>query len=125
MIKNRSALAPLVLATASIGFTAIAQAQVPNLSAFVPADLVTTVTQLGVEQGLPIIGSQLAGNPVAEIVFDNFGQAAPLTDLVLGGDTTKGFSEFYGPLDALLGPVVDLTSGSPGGSLPGLDSLPM
>lgn len=123
MIKNRSALASLALA--SIGFSAMAHAQVPSLSSFVPADLVTTVTQLGVEQGLPILGSQLAGNPVAEIVFDNFGQAAPLTDLVLGGDTTKGFSEFYGPIDALLGPIVDLTGGSAGAPLPGLDSLPM
>lgn len=124
IIKRRIATGAL---TAALTFAASpSHAQGLDISSLVPTDLVTAITQLGVEQGLPIVGSLvLTDNPLASMILSNTGLAKPVTDLVLGGDTIKGLSALYAPLDMLLLPVVSLTGGGSGAtsSLPGLGSL--
>ena len=91
-------------------FSSASQSAPLDLSPLVPADLVTTITAIGVGQLLPIAGGLIDGNPIVEPILGNAGLAEPLTDLILGGDTLKGLANFYGPVDALLTPLVALTS---------------
>src|SRR5690606_30843668 len=126
MIKTHK-LASLALAGSLSLATGSVSAQGLGFSPFVRTDLVTAISNLGVEQGLPAGANLPAGNPLAGVAFENFGLVKPVTDIVLGGDTLKGLSSFYGPLDALLVPVVALTDigGATGGlpALPGLEGF--
>lgn len=82
-----------------------------DLSPLVPVGLVTDLTSVAVGEALPVLAGLLLNNPLSEPLVDNLGMAKPLTDLLLGGDTLKGLTTLYGPLDAVLLPVVDVTAG--------------
>ena len=104
-----------------------------DLSPLVPVGLVTDLTTVAIGEALPLVAGLLLDSPLSQPLIDNLGAAKPLTDLILGGDTLKGLTTLYAPLDAVLLPVVDLTSGltsvltggqagSPAG---GLDAIPL
>lgn len=83
-----------------------AQAQLFDVSPFVPTEVILPIIALGVEDGLPVLGNLLTGTPLSGPLFDNFGAAKPITDLVLGGDTIKELTVLYEPLDMALEPLV-------------------
>lgn len=104
-----------------------------DLSPLVPVGLVTDLTSVAVGEALPVLAGLLLNNPLSEPLVDNLGMAKPLTDLLLGGDTLKGLTTLYGPLDAVLLPVVDvtagltsvLTGGQAGSPSGGIDAIPL
>ncbi|WP_022958282.1 hypothetical protein [Spongiibacter tropicus] len=108
-------------------------APVLDLSPLVPVGLVTDLTSVAVGEALPVLAGLLLNNPLSEPLVNNFGMAKPLTDLLLGGDTLKGLTTLYGPLDAVLLPVVDvtagltsvLTGGQAGSPSGGIDAIPL
>lgn len=104
-----------------------------DMSPLVPVGLVTDLTSVAVGEALPVLAGLLLNNPLSEPLVDNLGMAKPLTDLLLGGDTLKGLTTLYGPLDAVLLPVIDvtagltsvLTGGQAGSPSGGIDAIPL
>lgn len=104
-MMNKSLVAGVAL-SASVFMPMSAKAQLIDVSPLVPTALILPIVSIGVEEGLPVLGNLLTGTPLSEPLLGSFGAAKPVTDLLLGGDTLKGLSDLYAPLDMVLEPLV-------------------
>ncbi|MFT6552147.1 MAG: hypothetical protein ACJA1I_002197 [Zhongshania marina] len=106
---------PLLAAAAIALSSSLSQAQflglpIPSIGSIAPAGLVTSLTAVGVGEGLPVVTTLLFSSPLTPVVVGLAPQASTLTNILLGN-----------PVDEVLA-LISL-DGSPLGSLGTLPGL--
>ncbi|CAA0100977.1 hypothetical protein [Zhongshania aliphaticivorans] len=107
---------PLLAAAAIALSSSLSQAQllglpIPSIGSIAPSGLVTSITEIAVGEGLPIVTNLLFSSPLTPLIVGLAPQAAPLTSILLGN-----------PVDEVLA-LISLDGSSPLGALGTLPGL--